>query len=45
VNVTVCNNVAYLMGSVSHEEADAAVQIVRDVNGIERVVKVFEYTD
>jgi osmotically-inducible protein OsmY len=33
------------MGSLKHEEADAAVQIVRDVNGIDRVVKVFEYTD
>ena len=45
VNVTVCNGGAYLMGSVAHEEAEAAVQIVRDVNGIDRVVKVFEYTD
>ncbi|HEX4479254.1 MAG TPA: BON domain-containing protein [Rudaea sp.] len=45
VNVTVCNGSAYLMGSVRHDEAEAAVQIVRDVNGIDRVVKVFEYTD
>ena len=45
VNVTVYNGSAYLMGSLSHEEADAAVQVVRDVNGIDRVVKVFEYTD
>jgi osmotically-inducible protein OsmY len=45
INVTVYSGSAYLMGSVNHEEADAAVQIVRDVNGIDRVVKVFEYTD
>ncbi len=45
VNVTVCNGAAFLMGSVKHDEAEAAVQIVRDVNGIDRVVKVFEYTD
>ena len=45
VNVTVLNGAAYLMGSVRHEEADAVVQIVRDVNGVDRVVKVFEYTD
>ncbi len=45
VNVTVLNGAAYLMGSVRHEEAEAVVQIVRDVNGVDRVVKVFEYTD
>jgi osmotically-inducible protein OsmY len=45
VNVTVLNGAAYLMGTVRHEEADAVVEIVRDVNGVDRVVKVFEYTD
>jgi osmotically-inducible protein OsmY len=45
VNVTVLKGTAYLMGSVRHEEADAVVQIVRDVNGIDKVIKVFEYTD
>ncbi|MEP6484479.1 MAG: BON domain-containing protein [Rudaea sp.] len=45
VNVTVLKGTAYLMGAVRHEEADAVVQIVRDVNGIDKVIKVFEYTD
>ncbi|HEX3895917.1 MAG TPA: BON domain-containing protein [Rudaea sp.] len=45
VNVTMCNGTAFLMGSVSHEAAEAVVQIVRDVNGVDKVVKVFEYTD
>jgi len=45
VNVTVLNGTAYLMGSVRHEEADAVVQIVRDVNGIDKIIKVFEYAD
>jgi osmotically-inducible protein OsmY len=45
VNVTMCDGTAFLMGSVRHEEADAVVQIVRDVNGVEKVVKVFEFTD
>lgn len=45
VNVTMCNGTAFLMGSVRHEEADATVQIVRDVDGVEKVVKVFEFTD
>ena len=45
VNVTMCDGTAFLMGSVRHEEADAVIQIVRDVNGVDKVVKVFEYTD
>ena len=33
----------YLMGLVSTEEADAAAQAARSINGVARVVKVFEY--
>ena len=33
----------YLMGIVSTEEADAAAQVARSINGVARVVKVFEY--
>ncbi|MBP80444.1 MAG: BON domain-containing protein [Acidiferrobacteraceae bacterium] len=33
----------YLMGLVTHEEADAAVNITRSVPGVVRVIKVFEY--
>ncbi|MEP7043672.1 MAG: BON domain-containing protein [Dokdonella sp.] len=45
VNVTTAHRVVYLMGKVSHEEDDAVVGIAREVSGVERVVKVFEYTD
>lgn len=45
VNVTAAHHVVYLMGLVSHEEADAVTDVARDVNGVEKVVKVFEYTD
>ena len=31
------------MGLVSTEEADAAAQVARSINGVARVVKVFEY--
>jgi len=37
-------NVAYLMGLVTQEEADAAVEVARNTQGVSRVVKVFEYT-
>lgn len=45
VNVTTAHRVIYLMGKVSHEEDDAVTQIARDTDGVEKVVKVFEYTD
>lgn len=44
VNVTTVNSVVYLMGMVSHEEADAVVDVARNVTGVAKVVKVFEYT-
>lgn len=45
VNVTTAHRVVYLMGRVSREEDTAVTGIARDVSGVERVVKVFEYTD
>jgi len=45
VNVTSANHVVYLMGIVSHEEADAATEIVRNVGGVDKVVKLFEYRE
>jgi osmotically-inducible protein OsmY len=35
--------VVYLMGVVSQDEGDAAVEIARTTSGVNRVVKVFEY--
>lgn len=37
------NNVVYLMGLVTHDEGEIAVEIVRRVNGVGQVVKLFEY--
>jgi osmotically-inducible protein OsmY len=45
VNVTSAHHVVYLMGLVSHEEADAVTDIARNVADVDKVVKVFEYTD
>ncbi len=45
VNVTTAHRVVYLMGMVNREEDEAVTQIARDVDGVEKVVKVFEYTD
>jgi osmotically-inducible protein OsmY len=45
INVTSAHHVVYLMGLVSREEAEAVTDIARNVSGVDRVVKVFEYTD
>ncbi|WP_263078511.1 BON domain-containing protein [Endozoicomonas sp. Mp262] len=34
----------YLMGIVSPKEAQAAVSVVRNTHGVQKIVKVFEYT-
>jgi osmotically-inducible protein OsmY len=33
------------MGLVTHKEADAVTEVARQVGGVQRVVKVFEYID
>jgi osmotically-inducible protein OsmY len=43
VKVVTENSVVYLMGMVTREEAEDAVDIARNVGGVEKVVKVFEY--
>lgn len=45
VKVVTENSVVFLMGLVTHQEADDAVEIARGISGVEKVVKVFEYMD
>jgi osmotically-inducible protein OsmY len=45
VKVVTENSVAYLMGILTHKEADDAVEIARTVDGVQKVVKVFEYIE
>lgn len=45
VKVVTERGVVYLMGMVSHAESDRAVDIVKKTAGVQRVVKIFEYTD
>lgn len=44
IKVVTENHVVYLMGVVSHEQADLATEVARDIAGVEKVVKVFQYT-
>ena len=43
VKVVTERGVVYLMGIVTHQEGDAAAQIASTTEGVQRVVKVFEY--
>lgn len=45
VHITTANREVYLMGLVTRDEADAVVERVRHLRGVDRVVKIFEYTD
>ncbi len=37
--------VVYLMGIVSHAEAEIATDVARQTGGVQKVVKLFQYTD
>jgi len=39
------NGIVYLMGIVSQADGDLATDLARNVSGVTRVVKVFEYVD
>ncbi|CAM4117408.1 division/outer membrane stress-associated lipid-binding lipoprotein [Pseudoalteromonas byunsanensis] len=43
IKVVTENSEVFLMGLVKQEEADRAVEIARNINGVTRVVKAFEY--
>lgn len=45
VSISTAHGNVYLMGLVSHAEADAVVKQARSVAGVQQVVQVFEYTD
>ncbi|MFY7697791.1 MAG: BON domain-containing protein [Legionella sp.] len=43
IRVVTENSVVYLLGIATHEQANLAVQVARQVNGVSKVVKVFNY--
>jgi len=45
VTVVTSNGTVYLMGLLTHKEADAVTEKARQVGGVQRVVKLFEYID
>jgi len=45
IKVVTENDVVYLMGLVTHAEGDSAARTAQKVEGVKRIVTVFEYTD
>jgi len=45
VKVVTEKGFVYLMGLLSHEESDRATDVARKVGGVQKVVKLFQYTD
>ena len=43
IKVVTENSVVYLMGVATHEQANMAVNVARQVNGVNKVVKIFQY--
>ena len=43
IHIVTDNGVVYLMGAVTRQQADLAVNSARQVNGVRKVVKVFQY--
>ena len=45
VKVVTESGIVYLMGIISRDEADVATNATRQVGGVQKVVKLFQYTD
>jgi len=45
IKVITEDSVVYLMGLVTHKEADEVAEVASTTGGVRKVVKVFEYTD
>ena len=45
IKVVTDSGVVYLMGLVTHTEADMASDIASNIDGVQRVIKIFEYID
>jgi osmotically-inducible protein OsmY len=44
IKVVTENGTVYLMGSVTRQQADVAVDIARNTSGTQKVIKIFQYT-
>ncbi len=45
LKVVVDNGNVYLMGKISHTEADHAVNLIKNINGIVKIIKIIDYVN
>ncbi len=45
IKVITARKIVYLMGTVTRAEGDKVADVVRNISGVEKVVKVFDYID
>lgn len=45
IKVVTENGIVYLLGVVSRQEANAASNVVQSVSGVQKIIKLFQYTD
>lgn len=45
IKVITENGIVYLLGVVNRSEANAATAVVQSVSGVQKVVRLFEYTN
>ena len=45
IKVVTEDNTVFMMGLLTSAEADQAVKVIRDTDGVQKIVKVFEYID
>jgi osmotically-inducible protein OsmY len=45
ITVVTENGVVYLLGKVSHAQADLAAEVASDTSGVQKIARVFEYID
>lgn len=45
VKVVTENGVVYLMGIISRAEANRATAVAQEVNGVQKIVRLFEYVN
>ncbi|WP_312272500.1 BON domain-containing protein [Pseudomonas sp.] len=45
IKIVTENGIVYMLGLVTHQEANLATNVAQSVSGVQRIVKLFEYID
>lgn len=45
IKVVIVDATVYVMGKLSHQEADRSVEVIKKVSGVQKIVKILDYID